>query len=262
MSNRTFRLSVDELAYILAQSGRPDLGQGVLQSASDTELSAEDVLQRMLAAGHSLIARNLLSINEDATPVLTEDIRWLVQVLVSAPFSIRYTMATAEAQFQLTYHSLDGGVVEHAVELGIVHVITEYTQPDAAIDGGVEFFQITNLQSSVDSQGEVAKELLDQALSGMDIKTIQKILSKGTLASQVRDHLAEDIAQTVYRGTVLRIEYGPNGEPIADRGFLLLRGEKRFWILKPLQRPNGAFVTIIPGSESLFRREVAALMSS
>ena len=89
MTGRMLRLSVDELAYTLAQFGRPDIGQGILQSSSGSELAAEDVMQRMLAAGHSLLARNLLQIDAEANPTLADDLQWLARVLTDASFSLR-----------------------------------------------------------------------------------------------------------------------------------------------------------------------------
>jgi hypothetical protein len=260
MSTRTLRLSADELAYSFAQSGRADLAQGILQSTTDAELAAEDVLQRLLAAGHVLLARKLLSIAEDATPLLADDLRWVVNVLVAAPFSLRYTMATVEAQFVLTYHAFASGVVEHTIDQGVVHSITEHMQPREAVNGGVEFFRIAGLQNPLASQGEIAKKLLDEAQASDDVDAARKLLAGATLPSQLYDRLAEDLVHTTYRGTVLRIEYGPKGEPTSDRGLLLLGGVERLWILKPFQRPAGDFVTVIPGSEAIFRREVASLM--
>lgn len=260
MTGRMLRLSADELAYTLAQSGRPDIGQGILQNASDFELSAEDVMQRMLAAGHSLLARELLQIDAEAKPVLTDNLQWLAHVLTNTPFSLRYTLATTEASFSLNYHAINGSVVEHSIEQGVIHVISEHDQPRVAVDGGVGFFKIAGLQNAFGSQGEIMKSLLDEAQQESDVTMIRKLLERAPLTSQMREQLAADLAQTKYRGSVLRVEYGPQGEPTADRGLLLLHGPERLWILKPSQRPSGVSVTVIPGSEAVFRREVAALM--
>lgn len=260
MSSRTLRLSGDELAYTLAQSGRPDLGQGVLQGMSDVPLAAEDAVQRMLAAGHGLMARQLLQINAEATPVLADELQWIAGVLTQAPFSLRYSQTTAAATFNLTYHAANGGVVEHLVDQGVIHIFTEYEQSRAAVDGGVTFFQIAGLHSEIGSQGDIAKALLDQVQQEQDVATIQKLLAQATLTAPLREQFAEDLAQTSYRGSVMRIEYGPNGEPVSDRGLLLLGGPARLWLLKPHQRPTGTVLTLIPGSESVLRREVAALM--
>lgn len=260
MSNRILRLSGDELAYTLAQSGRPDLGQGVLRSQSDIPLSSEDAMQRMLAAGHTLLARQFLQIDAEAKPVLADDLQWLSRVLTGAPFSLRHTRTTPEAAFNLTYHAMNGGVVEHVIEQGVVHIFTEHEQARAAVDGGVTFFQIAGLQNSSGAQAEIPKPLLDQAQQANDGAVIKKLFEQTTLPSLLREQLAEDFAQASYRGSVLRVEYGPQGEPVANRGLLLLRGQERLWILKPHQRPNGVFITVLPGSEETFRREVSALM--
>ncbi|MEI8164727.1 MAG: hypothetical protein WCG26_00035 [Chloroflexales bacterium] len=260
MSSRTLRLSGDELAYTLAQFGRPDIGHGVLQGMSDVPLAAEDAVQRILAAGHGLMARQLLQINAEATPVLADDLQWIAGVLVQAPFSLRYSLTNAEATFNLTYHAANGGVVEHVVDQGVVHIFTQHEQPRAAVDGGLTFFQIAGLHSEIGSQGEITKALLDQAQEEQEVAAIQKILAQATLTAPLREQFAEDLAQTSYRGSVMRVEYGPNGEPVADRGLLLLGGPARLWILKPNQRPTGTVLTLIPGSESVFRREVSALM--
>lgn len=260
MSNRIIRLSGNELAFTLAQAGRPDLGQGILQGMTDVPLSSEDAMQRLLAAGHSLLARQLLSIDAEAHPVLGEDLTWLAGVLTGAPFSLRYTLTTAEAVYTLTYHRTATGVVEHLIEQGVVHVFTAHEGTEAAVDGGATFYHLDESQPSLAGEGTLTQQLLEEAQGARDAAQIRAALGRSALPPELREALAEDLAQGGERGTVLRIEFGPGGELSAERGLLILRATTRLWMLRPQQGPGGAIITVISGAPEMFRREVAALL--
>ncbi len=257
---RVFRLSVEELAYILAESGHPETAQSLLQESFSTELAAEDVMQRLLAAGHSLMARELLLFDSNLKPTLSEDARWLARVLLDVPFSIRYTFAVPEGQKNLTYHFIDGKIVEHRVEFGVVHALSEYADSQIVIDSGISFFQIEQEPPFNAAEGELAQTLLSQAQTGADLAQIRQALAQSALPASTQEMLAQDFANARYRGSALRIEYRA-GEAVSDFGFLLLRGPERLWLLKPVQRPEGAVVIVMPGSIATFQREVAALMA-
>jgi len=258
---RTLQLSVEEVAFTLAQAGRPDLARGVLRGYTDADLSAENVVQRMLAASHSLLARQLLRVDEQARPVLGGDLEWMSQVFAATPFSLRYTMASSETAATLNYHAVNGSFVEHAIQQGVVHILHEHEVLEAAIKGGLDFFGIAGYQSPFAGEFELPQAFLDQVQQEGDQGLGHNLLNTAIVDESFRRAFAEDFAQPAYRGSVLRIEYGAGGEPVSDHGLLLLRGAERLWFLKPFRRDEESMVTLLPASAATFRREVAALMA-
>jgi hypothetical protein len=62
------------------------------------------------------------------------------------------------------------------------------------------------------------------------------------------------------QGSALRVEYGEDNVPKSDEGLLTLRGPERLWLLRPFDRDGERYVTLLPGTEEVFRQEVSAIL--
>jgi hypothetical protein len=85
-------------------------------------------------------------------------------------------------------------------------------------------------------------------------------LEQAGAPQETRKLFIEDLHESRYRGSILRVEYDTNNTPRSDRGLLVLRGIERLWLLRTFQQNDKAFVTVLPGTESIFRQEVSELL--
>lgn len=81
-------LSPEELALTFAQLGRPEVGKGVLEHQLGIGLSQEEVYARLTSAGHSLLARDWMTLTGDDQIVVDPALHRMATALTRADFSI------------------------------------------------------------------------------------------------------------------------------------------------------------------------------
>ncbi len=254
------RLSVEELAFLLTQVGHPEMGRSVIVAQLGREPDQPEVRARALAAAHGLMARGWIKFGSDEDLQLAAPLTRVARVLSQADLSISYTLSTREADFTQAYHYGEGGVFEHAIEQGIINRIAEVANTDMVIAGGVGFFELADSHPCTGPAVTIPKVVLDEINDEPDLHAIALRLKEHGVSQETRMLLAEDILNPQARGSVMRVEYGQDAIPWSDHGLLVLRGLARSWLLRPSFSKDGDFVTIMPGTEQTFRREVIALL--
>lgn len=262
METYSLRLSVEELALALTQIGQPEVARNLIITHLGAEISPPDVHARIMSAGHSLMARDLLSISEDGSLLLAESLLRTAHALSKADFSIRYSRSHPQADFLLTYHYSAGNIFKHQIEQGVVHHIKEFQDWDQAIQDGIPFFGIPATSLTFPPTTEISKSVLD------DIKdeehrdvAVRKLVSAG-VSEELAMHLGEDISTPQYRGSALRVEYRADGAPYSDQGLLILCGHERIWLFRPFIREDVPLLTIVPGTQLAFHQEISSLIHS
>lgn len=260
MQEQEFALSVEELA----------LGFSLLDAAQKAhdlmvaqlgEMTPEEARARLLAASHGLLARGWLSIDEEGKIRLEPSLERMVRALIAPTFSLQYSRAYRDAtKFVLVYHFINGLVLAHWAEGGIVHRIKEVAGKEAAIQGGIDFFNVAEAASFTCSPSEVPYDVMRQIKDEGDPAVVLQRLAEEGVEQATRAMLAEDIKNPVYRGSILRVEY--EERPRSDEGLLVLRGPERLWLFRIVHKGDKPFVIILPGTEEVFRKEVGALLES
>jgi len=87
-----FVLTTEELSLSFSLLGQPEAGRSLMVTQLG-EMSEAEARARLMAAGHSLIARGGMALGPEG-PVLNEDLARAVGLLLQADFSIRYSRAT------------------------------------------------------------------------------------------------------------------------------------------------------------------------
>jgi hypothetical protein len=256
MEVTTIRLSTEELALILAQMGHVEASKGLIATQLGLEASPAQMQARMLTAAHGLLASGWLDLDKDGNLVIDPELQRIAGVLTEAKLSIRYSRAEQAGERFVTYHITESGVFEHFVEYGIVHAITELPHIDAILDGGVDFLEVAETLPFAAPSFEVPFAVLSEINDERDVGAITQRLQRSGVPPAAAPLLAEDVAGEQYRGSALRVEYNHDAQPFSDHGLLLLRGPQRLWLMR--QAPQS--VTLLPGTEEAFRREVAALV--
>jgi hypothetical protein len=260
MDSVTVRLTVEELALVFAQLGQPELGKDVIEMQLGTALSRDQVHARLMSAGNSLMASNLLGIAEDETVVIAEPLLRCARALARADFTVRYSRSTLDSEALLSYHFCEGAVFEHYLERGIVHSVTEFDQPEVVVTRGLEFFQVAQDQIFTTPPVELPGAVLEEIKDATDVAQVIERLAQAGIPESVRPLLAEDIVGVRFRGSVLRVEYNYASMPRADRGLLVLQGPQRMWLLRPFVRGEMQLVSLLAGTAQTFCSEVAALL--
>jgi len=256
----TFRLSVEEVAVALSLIGKPGLGHDLLAAQLGTTLSQDEIRARLLAAGHSLISRGYMAVTQEGAVGLADDLARVTRVLAQADFSIRYSRSDPAAEMLLTYHAGEGGFFEHRLEQGVVHNITEVENADAIIGGGLDFFEAAQASDFSFSPVDVPGSLLDEVKDTKEWLMVSRRLTDCGIADDAAELLAEDLVDATYRGSALRVDYDAHGVTTSNRGFLLLQGHERLWILRPFEQQGKPFVMVMPGTAEAFSQQMAALL--
>lgn len=258
MELNKFRLSVEEMALAINLTGQPEVAKTVMESQLGV-LSQESARERLLAAGHSLMARNLLEMDVNGDMYLEDSLAYIAQVLSHTDLSLRYHRSYSDADILLTFHFKQGNIFEHRIEKGVVHQITKMEDENSVVQGGLVFFELGKTNSFDCQPIDIPYDVLDN-LKSENSSSILYYLAKVGITEGTRMLLAEDLSEVQYRGSVLRIEYGENNVPQSNEGLLVLRGPERLWLLRPFVREGERYVTLLPGTEEAFRREIVALL--
>lgn len=252
------RLSVEELALILIQHGQVVSGQGVMQ-ATLGDIGSEEMRFRLLSAGHSLIARELMRMEKDGRFTFSDPVKQIVRPLTKADFSIRYSKSVENGEENLSYHFAKGSVFEHSLEQGIIHIISEVKE-EVVVKAGWIFFngeQTAQFQSSL---VEVDNALFEQIMANPDQEEVSRRLVEAGVTKSEANLIAEDMQNSKYRGSALRVEYDKDNLPTSNRGILTLRGPNRMWLVRPQLTNGNGIVTLRPASQAAFAEEVTSLI--
>jgi len=257
-----FRVSAEELALALSLVGRPDVAKGLLVGHFGLMEEAH-MHSRLYAAGHSLMSKALLSVDASrGQSRLDDNFADVVSALAECDFTIRFTRSQDDVEQHVAYHIRGATIVEHRVAEGVVHVLTRLSMPSEITDGGMAFFRLGEATPFPCTETDVPLSVFDQATKrGLaEPAVIGRMLRDAGVSEATARILAEDCSQTVYRGSGLRIEYQAKGRPISNRGFMVLRGQNRFWLFRLTADDATPMVRIRAGTARTFTEEVRRLL--
>jgi len=258
----TYQVSVEELALALSIQGKPEAASGLLQATFGT-LTPDDQRGRLLAAGASLAARSLLAVQDTEKPMLDPGFCRLVAPLLAPRFSIKYDKATSATLDTVACHFAreDGLVVEQTVRQGVVHTLTEIDAP-TLIEHALRIFSIPAGAPTQAKRVRMPRAVFDDARSRAALQptTAESLFHEAGLPAKAALELVEDLANNKYQGSVMRIDYDKEGQPVSDRGFLTLQSRRRAWILAVSVKEDEATISPYPATAESFRREVEGLL--
>ncbi|MGB9777452.1 MAG: hypothetical protein ACPLYD_13675 [Anaerolineae bacterium] len=252
-----FALTLEELALVFSIIGKPEAGQN-LMAAQLGEMSEAEARARLLTAGHSLLARGWMVLSDEG-PTLNEDLARAAHLLTRADFSIRYSRATPDAEFNLAYHFGKDAILEHRLEQGVVHRLNEIPDAATVIKSGLVFFGLPQAEPFQCPPATLLYSLLNGLKDLDDPAQIDQRLQEAGIAEETRPLLVEDLARPQYRGSALRVQYDARGNLFSEEGFLLLHGPRRLWLIT-LSGPDRATATLMPATIQAFSQQVTALL--
>jgi hypothetical protein len=260
MDNGTVRLSVEELALVLTNQGLQSVAENLVVAQLGA-MHREEYRARLIAAAHALMARGWLELTTGGEFMIAESIARLGRVVTHPDFSIRYSRSNRDQEFNQTYHFLQGEIFAHTLEQGVVHVIDPINDRDAIARGGLEFFHTAHAPAFSSQAIDIPNSAMSAIKDLDDAVAIAQRLADLGLDQEARARFAEDVAHTQFRGSVMRIEYGADNSAVSNRGFFILRGAERLWLLRPFQRDQEAWLSLLPGTSENIQQEIRGLLS-
>jgi hypothetical protein len=255
------RLGIEDLAFALSavdeSKAAHDLMLAQLGSMSSSEARA-----RLMAAGHSLMARELLTMDDGSKVQLQQPLAEVARVLTHADFMIRYSRAYRDAEFVFSFYFTGGAILAHTIEKGVVHHIYTVDDFQNIVREAFEFFELDDTASFPSPEIEVPYEVF-RYIKGSEVPShILEELAAADVPQETRELLAEDLLVTRFRGSILRVEGLRRDDPASDEGILVLRGAERLWLFPTHQKAGEVFVTLKSGSQQNFREEIERLVRS
>ncbi len=241
------RLSLEELVVGLSLIGRPDVAKSIL-IGNLGEISPDEEKGRLLAANHTLMAKQVLSL-QDNQPTLQVEFTDVISSLVEQAFLLRVSRIEGGAEQLLAYYARPGFFVEHRIYEAVVHHFKKIADRRQVFAASVSFLGLDEATSFTCPETELTQQTLETAReqAAQSVDQAQAFLRQADVPAATISLLAEDLGRDLYRGTVMRVEAGQNGQPQANRGCLLLKGASgRAWIFNIFARDGQPFVKIMP----------------
>lgn len=255
------RVSLEELAVLLSLTGHPAIAKNILV-ASLGEMNPDEEKGRLLAANHTLMAKDILTI-QDAQPVLDAQVVRLVSVLSKQNFLLRLSSGEGISERILTYYFQDDLVVEHQVHFGVVHLFEEVENAGVISVRAGSFLSLDSVAPFSVTEFSVAQHEMDQ----VRIEALQSTSAAITRLQKlgVSDHasklLVEDISSSKLRGALVRVDFTNDGLPRSSRGSLVLKGVSgRAWLMDIHVDKNGPNLIVRPYSVRDFENMIFKLV--
>lgn len=260
MSPISLRLSVEELAVVLYQSGNAHQADELI-SAHFGSIPREEMAARLVTASNSLMARELLTpdvlINK-----LDASLQKMGEVIGTPDFSILCSRNSLWNLTEISYHFHQSATLENKIVMKVVHEITEMPDIDTIIMNQVSFMQMNEAKSFECQTAVIPNLALSEFLDQKENIPIMERLREPEFGVMIPDEtrllFGEDWENSQYWGLFLRYEKGL--PPLFERGFLILRGEKRFWLMHPVVYDDELMMKVIPAVQSTFEKALKELI--
>ena len=235
MSLNSFQISHEELSVAMTLLGKSDEARGYLQSSSSLK-SPEDLESRLIAASHSLIARDLIEVSNDSGAILNARLKKLVQALLDNRFFIRCSKTVPGGQVFQNYFVNQEGVVLHKHANIVVSCLEEIPDVGTAAKYSYQFLGFPQNAFVSDAPSGSINTALLQNLNGMAVtsskESIASQLENEGLLPEVAQRLADDFKSSEFKGSVLKAITNSDGQPVSKQGFLFLKAPERFWLFE------------------------------
>ena len=230
MNTPDYRFSIEEVAALLAISGRKDLAKGILLS-NFGELSPEEERGRLLAANHSLYVHGHVSIQGEQQEI-TPEISRLLSAFANPTRTLRAGKTGSFGEDLRIFFYSEGSWTENAVQDGVIFSF----QPERSleeIEASILAFFSPVFLGWRKSDPVILSETLTSELTSEKRRSYEAVLAFiNTTAAEhpFSDMLARDFAEARWRGSLLWME-SENNEDIGMRGTLLVQGADRLWMI-------------------------------
>lgn len=222
-----YHLSVEELALCFSLINRPDIAGAMMKETFD-QLTDEGLCERLVAASHSLLARQLATLNGQNIPLLDERLQWSLLPFMQHRAIGELAVSTGEAPRVIRmYFEGSRSFSAHHVEHGVIHHIFHGNQ--------TQFIrwlvtQLPTLPPGTSSAASLGKIKINKLGMLMEVKPAQaeQFLKEAGVGDLTAHALAQDINGAQRISLVFTRVTERKKEQTAG-GMLLLLGKQHNW---------------------------------
>jgi hypothetical protein len=284
---QSYSLSIEELAYAMGILGGAEAAGAFLamanrQGPGEVGLQPDQVRARLMAASHSLIARQLLCVDvKCSTTTLEPAFEGTVKALLQNRYSLVCSASGPQGDLAVTYFftqnegAQPGAVIVAWSELEVVSHLDRLDGPDAVASHLCAVFDLPGISHTFSWEtpapdGKISVQALETArlkLARHPGEAVQT-LEDGGLSPLLAGQLTNDLLACVLRGSLF-VTGRPqtDGTPPPERaaggaseGLLFLKGQQHLWLfdLQPSAQPTAPLeadvyrTDLLPGSPSIF----------
>lgn len=261
MRMKTYRLSVDEIAMALSQMDEADLARSLLAASAAGELTAEQASGRLLAAGHSLIARSMLDVDLNGLVHLSPELETVVRPLAHADFAVRLSRSDGGPESVRSFLFAGEEVIEHDVESDIVYELTRHASLETVLSASVGFLSAEEAMPFEADGVTISGAVLDDMQETASAETMHEMLAAEGMPEATRALFVPDFQNVVSRGSILKVTFDNPPELASDVGTLVLRGPRRLWLLRMMPGDDMVHLAVTPGTAETLRAELVRLIN-
>jgi hypothetical protein len=245
----------------LSVAGYPEAAKTILITTFD-QLPTDDEGGRLLAAGHSLMARGLLAVDSGESR-LESGFANLLGLIVEPDYMLQLGLrASSEDEEQtLSYFFKSGTTVEQRIEQGVIYNLRTVWNRQTLVDAAIQFFAVEEKDQQYGAgTAEIPVELVDKArdLTGQT-REVEALFSQAGVPPKLARALARDFQAIRGRGMVMLIE-NRSGLLVSDEGFLVMQGMSGTWLFPIVQRSDETYARVLSASTKSLGTEVQRLL--
>lgn len=252
-SPTTLRLGLEELVVVIGLMGYPEIAKGLLVSQLG-ELIEDEERGRLLAANHSLMARDLLYLQGDQVRMKPAYAR-LLSFLTVNDYVVRASIRPlGRLQQTLNIYGRGDQLVSQHVTDEVVYTFGELDGVAQAQDTLMTFLTINGSQPF-----EVAPFVLDNAhfeearlMAADGQEALSTYLQDQKVSQGPAALLAQDMHEETMRAAVMNVSVDATAGLVADHGYLILQGKSgRVWLMDIKDMDGSVRLVIQAGAKEL-----------
>jgi hypothetical protein len=263
-----YSLGLEELAMALGVINCGDLGHSLLTTVYD-KLTEEKIEERLTSASHSLMARGLVGITNNSTPVLEKTFEQALFPLAHFDHLIHLSLVQKKEQLTSTIHIRKNiSFSSHSVDAGVIHLLEYGNYSDLPSFLGNLFMdsQKNNDGIKLDVDNSITPLILSRATKETKQKNIEEIFLSNNWNQKQAKNLAEDISKQIMRGTIV---YGKvsgdaqleNLEDIPRQMLWILKGKKRNWVFQFPSTDDNALGSVLQIDKNSFTEIISNFLA-
>ncbi len=251
-------LGLEELVLGISLAGYPEIAKGMLV-VNYADINEEEEKGRFYSASHSLLAKDLIKLDFDK-PVLLEKSNHYFTTIASFKDQLRFDKYIDNYSVICNLYLYNNMYYEHFIPNPVVHKIRILENKTAYQDTLERYLEFNPLKTKFD-QWEIRGDLFQNLYSGkrenLNTRSKRLLLDLG-IDDVTAKHLSRDLSEFKYKASVMAISQQENNETTGS-GFLFLAGNMNSWIFHISERNELGYLSIRPGSRSIFLEEMNIL---
>jgi hypothetical protein len=261
--NGYLALGLEELVVVLNLLGYAEVAKGVLISHLG-EMNPDEERGRLLAANHSLMAKDILYLQGNSIRMEEGPAR-LLGFLITNDYAVRGTARSKNGDEEsLTYYVRNQSVVEQRITHGVVYAFQESTL-SAAVDALASFMLPAGGDAFQSPSFTLGNEQLEQAQLLIDAEGAeagQAFFRRLQVPEAPAAYLAEDLSQPTLRSAAMQVTVDMNAGISADHGYLILGSATgRAWAMDIRERNGAGELIVQPATEKQVGQLTKALFN-